>query len=168
MPLLIFDSIQFSEALCKDSSLEEILWNFARLKDGKRLTLSQNPHFYTNHRDNFRWYPTRKFLEPTRIYVLTARPGRIYVEPDRKMKIQARAFDNVWVPHKALIFKGSCCHLFKFPCLSTIFQTFAESSRVIDMFGHTLEILSTNLTSFRCPEHLDPKSHHIKTAHQLP
>ncbi|KAI9507837.1 hypothetical protein F5148DRAFT_63791 [Russula earlei] len=99
------------QELGKGSKLTEILWNFARYKDERRLTLSQNPHFYkhlpgskADYRDNFRTDPTEDFSEPTRIYVLTDRPGRIYLESDQT----SRAFGNVWAPSKAIIFKDVC------------------------------------------------------------
>jgi hypothetical protein len=34
------------EVLTESSDLNEILWNFIRLNDEKRLTLKDNPHFY--------------------------------------------------------------------------------------------------------------------------
>ncbi|KAI0287771.1 hypothetical protein BC826DRAFT_738940 [Russula brevipes] len=34
------------QVLSRKSSLQEILWNFSRFKDNRRLTLKQNPHFY--------------------------------------------------------------------------------------------------------------------------
>jgi hypothetical protein len=100
-----------SEELSKGSKLTEILWNFARYKDGRRLTLSQNPHFYKDlprnkdgYRDDFQREPTEDFSGSAGIFVLTDRPGRVYLESDQN----ARAFGNVWAPSKAMIFKGSC------------------------------------------------------------
>jgi len=111
-----------SEELSKGSKLTEILWNFARYKDERRLTLSQNPHFYKDlprnkdaYRDDFQRDPTEDFLGST-IYVLTDRPGRVYIESDQN----SRAFDNVWAPSEAMIFKGSCV-TFQFLCRSNIF-----------------------------------------------
>ena len=118
----------FLEELCKGSRLTEILWNFARYNDGRRLTLSQNPHFYKDlprnknaYRDDFQWDPTEDFLGSTGIYVLTDRwPGRVYLESDQN----ARAFGNVWAPSKAIVFKGSCVTFSSF--LPSSFQYFSD------------------------------------------
>jgi len=98
-----------SEELSILSNPTGILWNFARYKDERRLTLSQNPHFYKDllrnkdaYRDDFQRDPTEDFLGST-IYVLTDRPGRVYIESDQR----SRAFGNVWAPSEAMIFKGS-------------------------------------------------------------
>ncbi|KAH9955996.1 hypothetical protein BC827DRAFT_1271203 [Russula dissimulans] len=99
------------QELSKGSKLTEILWNFARYKDGRRLTLSQNPHFYKDlprnkdgYRDDFQREPTEDFSGSAGIFVLTDRPGRVYLESDQN----ARAFGNVWAPSKAMIFKDVC------------------------------------------------------------
>ncbi|KAH9955997.1 hypothetical protein BC827DRAFT_819595 [Russula dissimulans] len=93
------------------ATVTEVLWNFARFKDGRRLTLSQNPHFYKDlprnkdgYRDDFQWEPTEDFSGSAGIIVLTDRPGRVYLESDRN----ARVFGNVWAPSKAMIFKNVC------------------------------------------------------------
>ena len=97
--------------LSKGSNLAEVLWNFARCKHEKRLTLSQNPHFYQalpTSRDayggEFQRDPTSNFLDTPKICVLTNRPGRLYLETGQN----PRAFDNVWAPKDAMIFKGAC------------------------------------------------------------
>ena len=112
------------EELCKSSKLTEILWNFARYKDERRLALSQNPHFYKDlprnkhaYREDFQRDPTENFLGSTGIYVLIDRPGRVYLESDQN----SRAFGNVWAPSKAMIFKGSCITFSKICTFSNIF-----------------------------------------------
>jgi hypothetical protein len=102
--------------LRKSPTLEEILWNFSRFKDPKkRLTLSQNPHFYAwlpsspeEYDAKFRTYPIESFLHTgiTRVHVLTDNPGstgRVFLETAQ----DTRAFGNSWIPNKAIIFKGS-------------------------------------------------------------
>lgn len=99
------------EVLCKDSNLAEILWNFGRCKGETRLTLKQNPHFYKYlprsreaYECDFRCDPIYTFEHPT-IIVLTDNlgpAGRVFLESDQ----ETRAFGNVWVPNRAIIFKG--------------------------------------------------------------
>lgn len=102
------------EVLNNNSKLEEILWNFSRFDPGRRLTLSQNPHFYnylptssnanwkefnaTATQENWHTYPT----EPIR--VLTNIPGRMFLE----LSGDRRAFDNAWNANGTLIFKRKC------------------------------------------------------------
>ncbi|KAH9966989.1 hypothetical protein BJV74DRAFT_284172 [Russula compacta] len=97
--------------LGKSSNLAEVLWNFSRRKDEKRLTLRENPHFYKGlpaspeaYGDGFRLDPIDDFLDPPRVYVLIDRPGRLYLESDGS----CWAFGNVWVPNKSIIFKNVC------------------------------------------------------------
>jgi hypothetical protein len=109
-------SYTIQEVLRKSPTLEEILWNFSRFKDPKkRLSLSQNPHFYEwlptsleEYGGKFRTYPIETFLHTsaTRFHVLTDNPGptgRVFLETAH----DKRAFGNVWIPNKAIIFKGS-------------------------------------------------------------
>jgi hypothetical protein len=112
--------------------LSEVLWNFSRYPDNRRLTLKQNPHFYKDlpgkYGDDFQSDPIEQFLDALgdskvdsqhrdrprlkpKITVLTDRQGRIYLESGQS----SRAFGNVWCPQKAIIFKGS----------SFLFSTFA-------------------------------------------
>jgi len=104
------------EVLGKNSSLQEILWNFSRFKGEKRLTLKQSPHFYKDsdlplsleaYVGKFRIDPTEDYQHP-KICVLTDRPGRVFLETDKN----TRAFGNVWVPNKAIILKGSLIPFF--------------------------------------------------------
>jgi len=106
--------IPVPEELKNDSKLEEILWNFSRFDPERRLTLSQNPHFYNDlptssnanwkefnaeaTQENWHTYPTKP------ICVLTNTPGRVFLELCRN----PRAFDNVWNANGTLVFKSKC------------------------------------------------------------
>jgi len=90
--------------------VQEVLWNFSRFSDEKRLTLSQNPHFYWHlpasqdaYRSRFRLGPFEDFQDrdAEKFYVLTDRPGRVYIESGGR----ALAYGNVWAPRDAVIFK---------------------------------------------------------------
>ena len=134
-----------SEMLGEGSNLSEVLWNFSRYKDPeKRLALKQNPHFYKDlphlsreYGDNFRGDPIdENFLDTPghKIFVLTDRQGRIYLETGR----DPRAFGNVWCPQKSIIFKGlssSSLALLIFAHFDNV-QTSAESSRVKGLSSH--------------------------------
>jgi hypothetical protein len=94
------------------------LWNFSRFKDGKRLTLKDNPHFYEKlptsadkYDGQFRTNPIKTFHHD-RISVLTDNPrlGRVFLETAK----EERVFSNVWVPKEAIIFKGSYLSVFIF------------------------------------------------------
>ena len=75
------------------------------------MTLKDNPHFYEwlpeiaeIYEGQFRVEPIETFQQE-KISVLTDNPGltgRVYLETTEKK----RAFGNVWVPKKAIIFKG--------------------------------------------------------------
>jgi hypothetical protein len=97
------------EVLSKRSNLQEILWNFSRFKDKKRLTLKQNPHFYKDlptspeaYGKRFQTDPIHDFQDVDSVCVLTDKPGRVYLETSQDI----RAFGNTWVPNEAIIFKG--------------------------------------------------------------
>ncbi|KAI0263584.1 hypothetical protein BC834DRAFT_886455 [Gloeopeniophorella convolvens] len=91
----------------------EIIWNFARYTDHRRITLQQNPHFYlklpttpAGYGPGFSQYPLKDFVlapEDT-VYVLADKPGRVFLEA----RGRNRAFGNVWRPYDALIFKDIC------------------------------------------------------------
>jgi hypothetical protein len=109
------------EVLSQSSNMNEILWNFSRFKDGRRLTLKDNPHFYEKlptseekYEGQFRIDPIETFHHD-KISVLTDNPGltgRVFLETAK----EKRAFGNVWVPKNAIIFKGSW--LFYIPFLT--------------------------------------------------
>ena len=96
----------------ESSGTKEILWNFSRFKGERRLTLKNNPHFYErlsksaeNYEGQFQADPIETFFQQEKISVLTDNPrltGRVFLETTEKK----RAFGNVWVPKKAIIFKG--------------------------------------------------------------
>jgi len=99
------------EALCPKSNIHEVLWNFGRFPDERRLTLKQNPHFYkvsdlpmsqSAYVGKFKIDPIYDFHAP-RICVLTDKPGRVFLNNGRI----TRAFGNFWKPSEAIIFKGS-------------------------------------------------------------
>jgi len=111
------------QELSRESKIPEVLWNFRRFKeDRKRLTLKQNPHFYDfpnipkalqGYTGGFSADPIVEFLhEATKIWVITDKPGRIFLKTPRPM----RAFGNVWrVNYKVhnndkdvIIFKDIC------------------------------------------------------------
>lgn len=97
--------------LNESPSLEEILWNFRRIKDKRRrLTLKQNPHFYIHlprspdaYGGEFNLEPIENFQHPDKFYVLTDRPGLVYINTGQ----YSRCFGNFWCPNGAIIFKGS-------------------------------------------------------------
>jgi len=97
--------------LNESPSLQEILWNFSRIKDkSRRLTLKQNPHFYVHlptspdaYSGEFNVEPVENFRHPDKFYVLTDRPGLVYMNADP----YSRCFGNFWCPNGAIIFKGS-------------------------------------------------------------
>ena len=108
--------------LSKTSGLKEIMWNFSHYRDGRRLTLKQNPHFYEGlptlpdeYEGRFRRDPIDTF-DLTKINVLTDKlgpAGRVFLETVK----ETRAFGNVWVPKHAIIFKGSSLSLTPFLAL---------------------------------------------------
>ncbi|KAI9448755.1 hypothetical protein BJY52DRAFT_1216206 [Lactarius psammicola] len=96
------------QMLGKETRLEEILWNFSRLKDNQRITLKQNPRFYEGLPRSAREYsvdftnePIESFWDATEIWVLTDERSRVFLETDKGK----RAFGNFWVPDEAIIFK---------------------------------------------------------------
>ena len=90
----------------KGSDISQILWNFCRYPPigGKRITLTDNPHFYSptfselpikrpdKYQDTHTYYPTLDFELIKDIYVLINQPGRVFLECGKNL----RAFDNVW------------------------------------------------------------------------
>ena len=119
-------------------NLQEILWNFCRFPPGskKRLTLAENPHFYYHHHlytnspyaynDGFTTNPMGHYQDVDKIYVLTNKPVRVFLECGER----SRTFDNVWRPNGVFIFKGRRLPFpLLFPLL-TYFQMFVEISMV--------------------------------------
>jgi hypothetical protein len=105
--------IRVTEVLSANPSVSEILWNFSRFEGRARITLEQNPHFYSSlpidenaHTPWFNFSPIEDFGNQWRhlltIYVLVDRPGRVFLET----KDLNRSFGNVWMMNDSLIFKG--------------------------------------------------------------
>ena len=100
------------------SDTREVLWNFSRFKDGRRLTLKDNPHFYKRlpisaekYNGQFRADPIDTFHHD-KISVLTDNPylGRLFLETAK----EKRAFGNAWVTKEAIVFKGLYLSVFFF------------------------------------------------------
>ena len=116
--------------LSENPSLAEILWNFSRFKDKRRLTLKQNPHFYTYlpaspeaYGGEFEIESTEDFQHANKFYVLTDRPELVYI-----MTYQySPCFGNVWCPNNAIIFKGEHV-LLSFPlfCVCAVSHVFPD------------------------------------------
>ena len=101
------------------SDVKEILWNFSRYMDKRRLTLKDNPHFYENLPTSADIYVGQFLTDPVetfqqkKISVLIDNLGptdQVFLETAK----ERRAFGNVWVPKKAFIFKGSYLSVFLF------------------------------------------------------
>ena len=95
----------------------EILWNFSRYKDERRIALRQNPHFYLELPTAGDAYGADFFKESTKefrfkcndtVYVLVDKPdlGRVYLDAEQRKSI----FGNVWMPNNVMIFKGEPNH----------------------------------------------------------
>jgi hypothetical protein len=121
------------ELLNNDTKREEVLWNFFRFDGEKRLTLSQNPHFYcdlpTSPSYNWREVDIRPIEEnwhshnSKALHVLTNSSRRVFLELGPTPTIASRAFDNVWHMNAALVFKSRCfAYLFLFTLVSPSFQ----------------------------------------------
>src|SRR5258707_6905172 len=104
------------ELLGQSSNRNEILWNFSRLRDQKRLTLKDNPQFYgelpkspEEYEGRFETHPIET-LQHEEINVLTDNPnltGRVFLEMDKTHK-RRQTFGNTWAPNnEIIIFKGS-------------------------------------------------------------
>ena len=107
--------------LSDSPSLQEILWNFCRLKDRKeRLTLQANPRFYVKlpallkaHGDSVKIDPTEDFQHADNFYVLTDRRVVVHIMTDNKI---LHSFGNLWCSENTIIFKGSGVFLGVCPC----------------------------------------------------
>ena len=99
-----------AEVLSAQPMTSEILWNFSRFTDDRRIPLWQNPRFYlhlpTSFGAGFVKNSTQEFQfkRNDTVYVLVDKPnlGRIYLEAENRRRI----FGNVWKPNDVLIFKG--------------------------------------------------------------
>ena len=118
------DNLIHSEMLNAKPSLSEILWNFSRYKDHARITLEQNPHFYSSlpadeseFTPSFTCHPLgglNMLKARDTVYVLVDRPGGVFLETEQGR----RRFGNVWMVNKTQIFKGSASHFPKAPLFS--------------------------------------------------
>ena len=140
--------IHAPEILSAKPSLSEVLWNFSRYKDRARITLEQNPHFYSSlPADENAYTPTFKHhplgdssmaLKPhDTIYVLIDRPGRVFIESEG----ERRGFGNVWTLNGTLIFKG-LRHFSVSPTALISFQTALECSKE----NNSSEMLASKVT----------------------
>ena len=122
---LIWTPVELNE----NPSTAEILWNFGRFKDERRLTLKQNPHFYTYlpaspeaYGGEFEIEPTEDFRQVNKFYVLPDRPVLVYIKTDQ----YSQCFGNSWCPNSAIIFKGE--HVcFRFLCFLPFLMSFQTS-----------------------------------------
>ncbi len=91
-----------------------------------RITLEQNPHFYSSlptgesaYKPWFKFSPIKDFGKQWRdlrtIYVLVDRPGRVFLET----KLINRSIGNVWMMNDFLIFKG-LRHIYSWRLLSDV------------------------------------------------
>ena len=124
-------------------SLQEILWNFSRFKDEKkRLTLRDNPHFYTKlptsleaYGDSLKIDPTEDFQHGNKFYVLTDKPELVHVMIDRDLQ----SFGNFWCPKDSIIFKGLGVLFLSFSAFLDALQTSVGRSGGKGSSGHLLE-----------------------------
>ena len=116
------------------ASFEEVLWNFAHLENSKRITLSENPHFYLKlptlideYGGEFKALPAEVLpLEPdATVYVLIDQPRRIFLESEQV----SRVFGNVFKVKDVMIFKGLSNIPFHPYVTLTTLQTFTGYSR---------------------------------------
>ena len=111
--------------LSDNPSLQEILWNFSRIKDkDERLTLRENPHFYEKlpkspdgYGDSLKIDPTEDFRHSNMFHVLTDKPEMVCIMTDQI----SRSFSNFWCPRTSIIFKGLCVLFFFLPLVSDVF-----------------------------------------------
>ncbi|KAH9018838.1 hypothetical protein EDB84DRAFT_636918 [Lactarius hengduanensis] len=108
------ETVIVRQMLSTKPPLSEILWNFSRYKDRARITLEQNPHFYSSlpvdesaYTPIFKRHPLGDLslaLKPhDTVYVLVDRPGHMFLETEGG----SRRFGNVWMLNGTLIFKDS-------------------------------------------------------------
>lgn len=115
------DLTAITVVLHKETLLHEILWNFSRLKGSQRVTLKQNPYFYTGlprsasgYSDTFTASPICELWDATEILVLTHERSRVFLETDSRRRV----FNNFWVLDKVIIFQGPHVVLHLFPILT--------------------------------------------------
>ena len=103
--------IRNPEVLSHTAGFEEVLWNFAHFEDNRRITLQDNPHFYSElptssdaYTDQFKALPVEnvEMTPNATIYVLVDQPRRVFLETRRETRI----FGNVFTLKDVMIFKG--------------------------------------------------------------
>ncbi|KAH9016378.1 hypothetical protein EDB83DRAFT_2556335, partial [Lactarius deliciosus] len=108
------ETVIVRQVLGTSPRLSDILWNFSRFRGRARITLEQNPHFYSTgslptdksgYMPWFKFSPIKDFgkqwSQLQTIYVLVDRPGSVYLQT----KQMNRGFGNVWMINDFLIFK---------------------------------------------------------------
>ena len=97
--------------LSPTAGIEEVLWHFAHFEDNRRITLHDNPHFYSElptspdaYTGQFKAHPIEYFvLRPNdTVYVLVDQPRRVFLDTRR----ETRMFGNVFTSKDVMIFKG--------------------------------------------------------------
>lgn len=97
--------------LSPTAGIEEVLWHFAHFEDNRRITLQDNPHFYSelptspdDYTGQFKAHPIEYFvLRPNdTVYVLVDQPRRVFLDTRR----ETRMFGNVFTSKDVMIFKG--------------------------------------------------------------
>jgi hypothetical protein len=123
-----------SELLGHAAPLQEALWNFAHLESSKRITLSNNPHFYLGlptlideYGGKFEAFPVEMLpLEPNAtIYVLIDQPRRVFLETEQVSWV----FGNVFRVKDVMIFRGLSIILLCLYATLTTPQIFTGYSR---------------------------------------
>jgi len=97
--------------LSHTAGLDEVLWNFTQLENERRITLHDNPHFYSDLPTSFDAYTAQFKALPidnftpkpnATVYVVVDQPRRVFLET----KHETRIFGNVSVLNDVMIFKG--------------------------------------------------------------
>jgi hypothetical protein len=143
------------EVLSDSPSLQEILWNFSRFKDEKqRLTLRDNPHFYSDpisleaYRDSLKIDPTDDFRHADKFYVLTDKPEPLYIVTDWGLQ----SFGNFWCLQNAVIFKGlRLILIFVFSLFLMSCQTSVGGSGEISLSENLSEARTMGSVGSWCP-----------------
>jgi len=109
---IAFDNLFHTTVMLSHSAgIEEVLWNFTQFEDERRITLHDNPHFYSDLPSSFDAYTARFRALPIEnfapkpnatIYVLVDQPRRVFLET----RHDTRIFGNVFVLNDVMIFKG--------------------------------------------------------------
>ena len=112
-PLILLLYLIFVPVLDQDRlSHSEILWHLRYSKyKTDRVTLKENPHFYTSlptllkaHGDSIKIDPTEDFQQADTFYVLTDRQEPVHIMTGNKI---LHSFGNLWCYNNTIIFKGS-------------------------------------------------------------